>query len=303
LLEYKPDIFFTALSPLNLKFLDLTVLKKAKLTGTKVFVNIPFWKSPFSKLRINETASLEKNNNYIELLKSTDYGDIYYNSCEQNDKRMDGFEEVVRKKYHTVLLAADKTLIFPEKDNKFKADISYIGTNLPEKRYFFNEVIKPLKKKFNVKIYGQDWTLFDNTLGYIQKFGQYFNLAYLENIRKPKLKLSDERKIYNTSIISINIHEEYQKKYGDLNERTFKIPLAGGFEIIDDVSSLKKYFDVGKEIIVAYDKDDWHQKISYYVKNPKEREKIIKAGKKRILEEHTYHNRVAQFLKIYQSLI
>lgn len=301
-LEYKPNIFFTSLSPFSLKYLDLSLLKKAKRGGTKIFVNVPFWNSPFSKFRINEAFSLKNNKTYINLIKLGNYGDIYYNTCEQGDARMDGFKKVTGQTCKTILLAADKMVIYPEKNKKFVADISYIGTNLPQKQIFFKKVIFPLKNKYNIKIYGQDWTIVDRYLGYFQKLGQYFNFPYIKNIRKPKLLLSDERKIYTSSKISINVHEGYQKKFGDLNERTFKIPLAGGFEIVDDVLSLNKYFKIGKEIVVAKNRDDWIEKIDYYIKNPEKKISIIKAGKNKILKEHTYHNRVHQLLDLYRSI-
>ena len=115
--------------------------------------------------------------------------------------------------------------------------------------------------------------------------------------------MSDERKIYNSSVISINVHEEYQRKFGgDCNERTFKIPLAGGFEISDDVACLKKYFKEGEEIVIAKDKKDWFEKINYYMKNPEKRNTIIEAGKQRVLKEHTYKNRVEQMIRIYNSI-
>lgn len=302
LLEYKPDIFFTSLNSLHLRFLNLDLLKKAKKSGTKVFVNTPFWESPFSKLRITESPSLSQNKDYISLITSENYGDVYYNICEQNDLRMRGFEKSTGKKHTTILLAADKTLLFPDYDSRFSGDISYIGTNLPQKKDFFNKVIFPLKNSYKLSIYGQDWTFYDKSLGYIQKFGQYFDIPYLSSIRKPKLDLSDERKIYSSSVISINVHEEYQKKFGDLNERTFKIPLAGGFEIVDNVKTISKYFKIGKEIVVAENDTDWADKIKFYSDNPEKRTTIIEAGRKKVLQEHTYHHRVKQIISLYKSL-
>ncbi len=297
--EFVPDILITSLTPYSLKYLDVESVRQARKKGMKVFVNMPFWNSPLSRLRVNETPSLRDNRDLVSLIQSGTFGDFYYNICEQNDERMKGFAEMTGNIHHTILLAADKLLHFPDYAKHFRADISYIGTYLPEKRDFIREAVYPLQKKYDVKLYGQDWTLGDRAKGFTQKVGQYFNVPFVRSLQKPKLQLEDERKIYTSSTISVNIHEDHQKKYGgDCNERTFKIPACGGFEITDDVACIRKYFIAGQEIIIAESKDDWFQKIAYYINNPQERIPIIEAGRKKVLAHHTYHNRAEQMLRL-----
>jgi len=299
--KFRPEIFMTSLSPLVLRHLDLENLKVAKKRGTKVFIGTPFWKSPLSKLRINESPSLHENKNWIALIRSGDFGDVYHSICEQGDPRMDGFIKNTGYPLHTIMLAADKTLIFPDFNEKFVADISFIGTYLPEKRKFFEEQVVPLMKKYEVKIYGQDWTALSRILGLIQRGGQYFDIPFIRSFLKQALELHQERQVYTTSTISINFHEQYQKKgMGDLNERTFKIPLAGGFEIVDNVPSLHRYFKDGKDIVIAKNKGDWFEKIRHYIKYPEKRKVIIKAGRSKILHYHTYHSRVEQIIRLYE---
>ncbi|MCA9308308.1 glycosyltransferase [candidate division WWE3 bacterium] len=296
--KFAPDILMTSFNSYSLKFLDMELFWELRKKGTKVFVNVPFWNSPISRLRVNETPSLSTNKEHIKLIKDG-YGDVFYNICEQGDARMEGFEKTTGYKHHTLPLAIDKTVIFPEYCAKFKADISFLGTNLPDKRPYFNEMVFPLAKKYDLKLYGQDWTALDRILGLIQKGGQYFNVPLLRSLQKPKLQLEDERRIYSSSVISINVHEEYQRQFGgDCNERTFKIPACDGFEITDDVDVIRKYFKDEEEIIIAKDKADWFEKIDYFIKNPEKRIPIIAAGKKRVLAEHTYHNRVKYLLSL-----
>ncbi|MEK9155700.1 MAG: glycosyltransferase [Patescibacteria group bacterium] len=296
--DYHPDILITGLTRWSLRYLDINLLKKYRKKGLNVLANTPFWRSPLSKLRINETSGLENNSEYVNLIKNGLFADAYISPCEQFDERMAGFEKGTGCKYHTVPLAADKMIIKGHFDNKFKADISFIGTNLPEKRAYFKKYVFPLAKKYNLRLYGQDWTLLDRSKGWVQRFGQYFNIHSLAAIQKPKLQLEDEATIYNSSLISINIHEDYQKKYGgDCNERTFKIPLAGGFEITDNVRCIRQYF-TSDEMIVAKDGNDWLQKINYYLKNPEKRHTFIQKARRKVLQHHTYHNRVARLIEI-----
>ncbi len=301
--EFLPDIFFTSLSDYYLKFLKLDVIKRHKQRGMKVFVNMPFWRSPISKFRINELPSLSQNIEYLNLIKSGEFGDVHYNVCDADDPRMQGFEAGTNYKHYTMPLAADKIALKPIFEEKFLADISFVGTYLATKKDFFRKNVFPLSQKYNLRIYGQDWTMADRALGWIQRGGQYFNILWLRSIRKPKLELGDEAKIYRSSIVSFNAHENYQKELGgECNERTFKIPFCGGFEITDDVACVRKYFKEGEEIIIAKDDKDWLEKIDYYIKNPEKRLPIIEAGQKRVAAEHTYHNRAQQFINIYNQL-
>lgn len=294
------DIFITASHFYYRKFINYQILKKQREKGLVMFTKIDSWNLPINKTRFNESRCMKDDKDAINLIKNGLLGDIFFHVIEQGDERMNGFEKATGYKYNTIPLAADKIILKSEYEEKFKSDVSYIGTCLPAKRDFFSKYVFPLKKKYNLKLYGQDWTFFDRIIGWIQRGGQYCNIPYLRSIVKPKLKLEDEGKIYKSSLISINVHENYQKEFGgDCNERTFKIPFCGGFEITDDVACIRKYFNEGEEIIIAKDEKEWFEKIDYYIKNPKERLKIIEAGRKKVLAEHTYHNRVQQIIDLY----
>lgn len=301
--ENKPDIFITASHFFWRKQLDYDVLKKARNRGMKVFVRIDFWNSPFLAYRVNEAPSMKNDAAAISLIKTGMMGDIFFHVSEQNDPRLEGFQETTGYPYYTIPLAADAIIMRRAEESRFQADISFIGTNLPQKRTYFKEWLRPLGKKYNLRIYGQDWTIGNRLLGHIQRAGQYFNIPYIKSLRKPPLQLDDEAKIYSSSQILVNIHEDYQRHYGkDCNERTFKILACGGFEITDDVECIRKYYKEGKEIVVAKDKYDWFKKIDYYMKNPDEAKKIAKAGQARTLKDHTYHNRAQQIIDLFHTI-
>jgi len=297
--EFCPDIFITSLTAYYIKFLDLGALFRQKKAGMKVFINTPLWNSPFSPRRLNENTSLSSNKDMLKLIQGG-VGDAYFNVCEKDTQPMDGFAKETGQIHRTLPLAADVVSLVPKFNEAFRADISFIGTYLPNKRPFFDKQVFPLREKYSVRLYGQDWTLSDRALGWIQRGGQYLNIPFLGAIRKPKLNLSDEGDIYNSSIISLNIHEDFQKIHGsDCNERTFKIPLSGGFEITDNVKCIHKYFVDNKEIIIAKTRSDWFEKIDYFMRNPDKRLSIIEAGRNRVLTSHTYHHRVNEMLGWY----
>ena len=297
--SYRPDIFITASHHYYRKYLDFDLVRNYRDAGLFVLVKIDFWNSPMSAMRINEARSLKDDKSAIELISSGKMGDAYFHVLEQDDQRMDGFKNTLGYEYHTIPLAADKMVLSSDYDTRFAAGISYIGSNLPDKRKFFKQRVFPLDKKYDLRIYGQDWTRRDWAMGWVQRVGQYINFKPLAAIRKPKLALEDEARIYTSSVISINVHEGYQRIYGgDCNERTFKIPLCGGFEVVDNVACIRKYFEAGKEMIIAENDKEWSEMVEHYLNNPDERLPIIEAGRQRVLRDHTYHNRAEQIMTI-----
>ncbi len=297
--SYHPDLFITASHHYYRKYLDFDLLRRHRAAGLYVLVKIDFWSSPISSARINEARSMKNDKKVLDLIIGGSMGDAFFHVVEQGDQRMDGFTRVTGHKYHTIPLAADKTLLKANYDKQFAADISYIGSSLPEKREFFTSRVYPLGREYDLRIYGQDWTQWDRALGWVQRAGQYFNIKSLAKIRKPKLALEDEAQIYASSVVSINVHEKYQWDYGgDCNERTFKIPLCGGFEVVDNVACIKQYFESGKELVIAENPEEWVEMVQHYLKHPEERQPIIAAGRQRVLRDHTYHNRVGQMIAI-----
>lgn len=296
---FQPNLFVTSSHFWYRKYLDYDILKSMRNSGLFVLTKIDFWDSPIGRFRINEAVSLSKDNGALRLIRKHLLGDAYFHVVENDDERMLGFHKEFDFGYHTIPLAADEFSLKGVENRKFISDISYIGTNLPQKRAFIKKNVFPLSKIAKLDIYGQDWTIADQLKGSFQKFGQYFNLPVLRSLQKPKLQIEDEGDIYKSSLISINVHEEYQKKFGgDCNERTFKIPCAGGFQVVDNVRCIRKYFNVGTEIIVGENEHDWLDKVFFYLKNPDKRIEIIEAGMKRVLSEHTYKHRATQMLQI-----
>jgi hypothetical protein len=296
--EFRPHILISSLNFYNLKFLDLQLLRKYRDRGLVLFNQIRPWRQQANQ---PGAAGLSESEELVGLIKSGLAGDVFFHYMEQDDPSMEGFSREMGYPFHTVLLAANRKKFYFERDERFTAQISFVGSYLPDKRKFLSRHVVPLNRKYDVKLYGSDWTWTDRCLGYAQKFGQFFNIDWLKRVRELKLGLEDERKVYSSSIISLNVHEEHQRRYGgDFNERTLKIMASGGFEISDNVKILRKYF-TEDELVIAEDSADWFEKIDYFVRNPESRLAYIEAGRKKVLAEHTYHNRVAQLLELYES--
>lgn len=294
--EHKPDIFFTASNFYCFKALDLDLLAEHRKRGMKVFVLVSLYHNP-----LNPLYSLEREQDKVELIRSGRFGDAYYNFFPQSMNR--AFTDATGYPCHTVLLAANKKLHYPvEPDPAYACDIVYIGSNLKKKREAFERKLYPLRKKYDVRIIGRDWTLTDRTLGVLQQGSQYLGLRVFDNLRALSVSLDDERKLYASAKISVNIHEFQQNIYShDLNERTFKVPACGGFELCDNVPGLREIFSTD-EIPMAETDDVWFETIAWFLEHEQERREIAARATAKVLAEHTYHNRVAQLLAVHAAL-
>jgi len=296
--EFRPDILISSLNFYNLRFLDLKLLRKYRDRGLVFFNQIRPWEQQADQ---PGAGALCYKKDLVELIRSGLAGDVFFHYMEQDDPSMEGFHKGTGYPFHTVLLAANKKKFRYDFDGRFAAEVSFVGSFLPDKREFLRRHVIPLQRKYDVKLYGSDWTWTDRALGYVQKAGQFFNIESLKHVRGLKLGLEDERKVYSSSLVSLNAHEEHQRRYGgDFNERTLKIMASGGFEISDNVRILRKYFGE-QQLVIAESTADWFEKIDQFVRNPDSRIPYIEAGRDKVLSEHTYHNRVEFFVKQFEA--
>lgn len=258
------------------------------------------------KLVVRVDSFFDRNPEVRDAFVNHDPADLYYGEVE--NPWMDVFKKVTGKPYHVITNAAHRKYHFPAKPiEKYECDIVFLGAMMPHKREAFRTLLFPLKKKYRVKIYGSNWTAKDNLMRLAALAARKVGLMGV-NDWVNELRLSvppeEENQLYASAKISLNIHErgESIRSHVILNERTFKIPASGGFEICDWVPPLRNYFT--KEEMVMADNahgswvDDWFRKIDYYITHEKERRTIQERGTARALRDHTYLNRVRQLLSL-----
>jgi len=171
----------------------------------------------------------------------------------------------------------EKYCYIAEPDEKYKHDIVFVGTHNPTYPY------RQRTMRFLKETYGDrfKWYGFDD--------------AY--EIRGDELnKLCASAKIM---IGDSMFAENYW------SNRIYELVGRGAFLITPNIEGLDKEFEYYKEI-VPYNIADWEglkAKIDYYLIDGKARDKIRKAGFKRVKENYLYKHRVKEFLKIWSELL
>ena len=79
-----------------------------------------------------------------------------------------------------------------------------------------------------------------------------------------------------------------------IRDRAWETMLSGGFYLSnyipeeDDITDIRKIIEVGKDVIMFYDKEDLIEKIHYYLEHEDERSEMIQRGRKAALENMTF---------------
>jgi spore maturation protein CgeB len=113
--------------------------------------------------------------------------------------------------------------------------------------------------------------------------------------RGHRITPADAAKVYNLAKICPNVHHP-QTRFGGLNTRTFEIPAAGGFELVDDVPGLAEHFEIGLEMAVYSSPVHFRELTEYYLSHPLERIEFIERGRVRVMRDHTYRQRLETIL-------
>ena len=166
--------------------------------------------------------------------------------------------------------------IFHPIETKKVYDISFIGQHYGERGYWINN-IKEYCKKMNLKY--------------------CFPLSHGS---KMHLSFQEINEIYNQS--RINLSFAPGANLGRIvNLKTIEIYSYGNFKVMQFIPCVGEYFKIDKEIVCWNNKKDLFKKISYYLVNEDEREKIAEDGYKRAIKDHTWSVRLEKINSILKQ--
>ncbi|MDR2820579.1 MAG: DUF3880 domain-containing protein [Desulfovibrio sp.] len=98
---------------------------------------------------------------------------------------------------------------------------------------------------------------------------------------------------YGQSAVNFNCTSKQMK--GAVNQRVFDVPAAGAFVLTDWRAQMDQLFEPS-EMACYHDPEQAPDLARYYLANPRERHKIIKAARQRVLSCHTWQHRLERLL-------
>ncbi len=218
----------------------------------------------------------------------------YFNACMTTDKfsvlkyKNIGQNNIIRSQWAS--LESQKEY----KNISYKYDVSFIGGANPFRKWFVKELVK---REIHVHCFGSGWE--NGRISYEEMEDVFAKSKINLNISNStqydiRYLLSNPRNIISTIRAS--------KNKSQTKARIFEIPVQGGFELTEYVPSLEDYFDIGKEITCYRDIDEAELLIKYFLEHELERENIKFNGVKRAREEHTFKNRIHDFMENIEKL-
>ena len=163
-------------------------------------------------------------------------------------------------------------------DDKYDYDVCFVG--VPHANRV--EVLDAIKN-YKLGVFGTGWK-------------KYF---LLRGKRVPKYYQGqasgdDVIDIYRASRITLNIHDPQATE--GVNTRTFDVLACGARELVDYKKALEDHFIIGEEIAVYRNIDELKELVETYVNDTDLLERISQRGKQRVLEEHSWVQRMASVI-------
>ncbi len=161
-------------------------------------------------------------------------------------------------------------------------DVTFIGRPKADR----NEVIKYLLDNgTKVTLFGWDW----------------YKYPEFKDVYKGPLTQEEYAKVINQSKINLSPakagYTEQRTQY-NMKGRYFEVALCKSFQLIERFPTLLKFFSE-KEIGMYDSQEDMLEKIKYYLKNEKEREKIAERAYNKTIKDY---NREKQLISIFTNI-
>ena len=99
---------------------------------------------------------------------------------------------------------------------------------------------------------------------------------------------------YSSSAVNFNCTSLQMK--GAVNQRVFDVPVAGAFLLTDHRRQIERLFEPDTEIALFRSPEEIPGLLKRFLSDPKGRERVVKAGRARVLAEHTYEHRLSALM-------
>jgi spore maturation protein CgeB len=212
----------------------------------------------------------------------------------------DPIAEWLKKKYFEGVLKIERKACEDSIAEYIKEACRELKIHLPDEDLFklgkayFAYLIRPLQRikilqwakelGVKVKIWGKFW----------EKCPELAECA-MGPVRNRSRELKE---IYQSSKVCLHIHHEFSFHF-----RIPEIIASGGFVMVNalchdfDAGGLNDHLKIGEEVITFNSKEDFQQKLLFFLHHGEEREAIVEAGRRRILKDHTYLQRAKKIIE------
>lgn len=87
-----------------------------------------------------------------------------------------------------------------------------------------------------------------------------------------------------------------------VQQRCLDVAASGGFVLTEYRPILERHFKLGRELAIYHDLDNLRERVEYYLSHESKRQAVAAAGHAKVMAEHTWTRRAAEFLDLLASL-
>jgi len=197
-------------------------------------------------------------------------------------------EKLGAKKVLPLMWGADPELYYP-KDVEYKRDVFFYGYGYEYRQKWIEKMMvnpSAALPEFGFSIGGKGFDGMD--MGKVSLDGDIPFSAFRDACCSSKINLNITRK-------------SHASVFASSSARPFELAALGCCVVSNPVNGLEQWFEVGEEMLVVNNEKEALDTYTSVLKDKGLQQKIGKAARKRILEEHTYRHRAKQLIKYLDS--
>ena len=187
----------------------------------------------------------------------------------------------------------------------------YKGQYIPQytNKERFKEASSEADKQFEVLFVGSDHTgkgrkSVDYALmanANLSVFGKFWDKSLGRDVLKGSYIDNDELyKYYGNAKIVLNDHRKDMAYWGFVSNRIYDVSASGGFVFTDYVKEIE--VEYGDSIVMYKNKEEFKEKLEYYLEHEDERKTLARKAQKITLEKFTNEVAAKKFVEIFKNI-
>jgi spore maturation protein CgeB len=186
---------------------------------------------------------------------------------------------------HYLPLAADPSVYKPMRSrDQYRANVVFAGTATPRRERHLAELVE-----FGLALWGPGWR----------------RTSLRDYCRGEQLDTENFVRAYAGASVAINIHRSADAEPAvverGVNQRTFEVAAIGVPQVVDFRGDLAGHFTDREEVLVYRSMEEMRALVEAALQDPVAAEAVAKAGRDRLLREHTYMHRLKRLLEVVRE--
>ena len=186
---------------------------------------------------------------------------------------------------HYLPLAADPSIYKPMRSrDQYRANVVFAGTATPRRERLLSELVE-----FGLAVWGPGWR----------------RTSLRDYCRGEQLDTENFVRAYAGASVAVNIHRSAEAEPAVLergvNQRLFELAAIGVPQVVDFRGDLDRLFADRREVLVYRSVEEMRSLVEATLQDPAAAEAVARAGRERLLHEHTYMHRLRRLLDVVRE--